>query len=73
MKYALTKMQEAKDGSIAVASESYATEREAMSAYHMELASALASEALVADTVALVGSDGVIYAIERAALASETD
>ena len=65
MKYMLVKGQEGEGGTIAAAVETYDTVAEARSAYHMELASALVSETLAADTVALIGTDGTLYALEH--------
>lgn len=65
MKYIVVVAQEATDGTIEPSMTAYDSYTDAQSAYHMELAYGLVSEKLSADTCAIVGTDGQVYAITR--------
>lgn len=66
MKYIVVVAQEATDGTIGPSMTAYDSYTDAQSAYHMELAYGLVSDKLAADTCAIVGTDGQVYAISRA-------
>lgn len=66
MKYIVVVAQEQVGGAIGPSMTPYDDIRDAESAYHMELAYGLPSDKLVADTVAIIGTDGQVYAIQRA-------
>lgn len=65
MKYIVVVAQEATDGTIGPSMTAYDSYVDAQSAYHMELAYGLVSEKLSADTCAIFGTDGQVYAIAR--------
>lgn len=65
MKYIVVVAQEATDGTIRSSMTAYDSYTDAQSAYHMELAYGLVSDKLAADTCAIVGTDGQVYAITR--------
>lgn len=65
MKYIVVVAQEATDGTIGSSMKAYDSYVDAQSAYHMELAYGLVSEKLSADTCAIFGTDGQVYAITR--------
>lgn len=73
MKYVVVVAQEATDGTIGTSMKAYDSYTDAQSAYHMELAYGLVSEKLSADTCAIVGTDGQVYAISRAECKGATD
>ena len=65
MKYIVVVAQEQVGGSVGPLMTSYDDRRDAESAYHMELAYGIVSDKLVSDTVAILGTDGQVYAIQR--------
>ena len=65
MKFIVMVAQEATDGTIGSSMKAYDSYVDAQSAYHMELAYGLVSEKLSADTCAIIGTDGQVYAITR--------
>lgn len=73
MKYMVVVAQEQAGGSVGPSMTSYDDIRDAESAYHTELAYGLASDKLVSDTVAILGTDGRVYAIERVACRGAAD
>lgn len=66
MKYIVVVAQEATDGTIGPSMTAYDSYTDAQSTYHMELAYGLVSDKLAADTCSIIGTDGQVYAIQRA-------
>jgi hypothetical protein len=63
MKYLVIVAQETADGQIASAMTPYDDKNKALSAYHSELASALVSKSVKADTVAVITTEGGVLNI----------
>ena len=63
MKYLVIVAQETADGQIASAMTAYDDKNKALSAYHSELAGALVSKSVKADTVAVITTEGSVLNI----------